>query len=528
MSSETASNSDVETHESFHTVKNDLSFLSAQLEEIEALEASQPVGSVTDALTFSLSACERRIIDLTGQLRRRIEEYRSLKTIDLDHREASPVSLVVRQAPNVVTTRAPPISRCPDEILGYIFEDVVEEGSHKTRPLLTVNKQFHRVVMTNPLLWRKIFLKIDSELQEINSLSTSYVEACLERSGKILLDIVVDCRSVPPPDDFMQYYIPNRPYDPIDDTEDRVDIDNYVRYLLKNHSRYNYIPAPDLEFTIYKRKLDEALYALYILAETCGHRWRSAEFACSDGYEIMDKMTELILATGEMTNLQALKFDYRDQYGPTFPETGWSKVTEFSITGAVELCWVPLNFELLTMLEFKLSVSYHSTTLNLATLNRCATLRELIMDCKWVYDGFDDIFGDDMFDDNPKSQAIDGDVHLPLLTSLALKGSIDSVASIRFQLSRLEHYSLEPSDKFPLIDAPHVEYNSRGQRNQNDLNSLFSAIKTTVLLTIKHAGSPSETLAWIHDMKTKNSLPACLERVVVVGAGSLDLTTAAI
>ncbi|KAG8816232.1 hypothetical protein FRC17_000394, partial [Serendipita sp. 399] len=401
--------------------------------EIEALEASQPVSSVNDALTFSLSECEQRIINLTGQLRRRIEEYRSLKTIGLDHREASPVSPAVRQAPNVATTRVSPISKCPDEILGYIFENMVEEGSHKIRPLLTVNKRFHRVVMTNPLLWRKIFLKIDSELQEVNSLSTSYVEACLERSGKILLDIVVDCRSVPSPDDFMQCYIPNLPYDPTEDMEDREDIDDYVRYLLKGHLKYNYIPGPDLEFTIYKRKLDEAFRALYILAETCGHRWRSAEFACSDVYEITCKVTELLLTTCEMANLQALKIDYQDQDGPTFAETGWSKVTGFSITGAVELCWVPLNFELLTMLEFTHSVLYRSTTLNLVILNRCVTLRELIMNCEqvneWLHGMFDDdMFDDDMFGDDPKSQAVDVDVHLPRLTSLALKGSIHSIA----------------------------------------------------------------------------------------------------
>ncbi|KAG8813945.1 hypothetical protein FRC19_002089, partial [Serendipita sp. 401] len=122
-------------------------------------------------MVSSLSSYEQQIASLSQQLCSQIEEYRGLRAPLIEYSKAAS-SLQARSSLDKAETLSP-ISRCPNEVLDYIFQLIAEDGSHNLRPLLMMNKRLYRIIVSNPNLWTKIFIKIDEELQEVNSLSAS-------------------------------------------------------------------------------------------------------------------------------------------------------------------------------------------------------------------------------------------------------------------------------------------------------------------------------------------------------------------
>ncbi|KAG8830818.1 hypothetical protein FRC20_008275 [Serendipita sp. 405] len=162
-------------------MKDGLRSLLAQLQTLDSWETPSLMEPF-DATLSSLSECEGQITDLSRQLCSKIEEYKGLKG--------------TTEGPQTFNLGSPPISRCPDVLLGYIFEYIVEKGSHHISPLLTVDRRFHQLIMSNCFLWRKLFFTFGKDLKEVNCLSTRYVQACLERSRNALLDVVLDYSDV--------------------------------------------------------------------------------------------------------------------------------------------------------------------------------------------------------------------------------------------------------------------------------------------------------------------------------------------
>ncbi|KAG8799519.1 hypothetical protein FRC16_004941, partial [Serendipita sp. 398] len=253
MSNTTNPTLDNETIETFHTMKTGLRSLFKLLQRIESFEALQPTGS--EAFP-DLSSHERQITNFSHQLASKIWEY-----VDFRARLTSS-----------------PVSRCPDIVLSFIFESLAEEGTHKIVPLLMVNKRFHRLVMSNRLLWRNISIEINECLDEVNSLTASYVHACLERSANVSLDVNLNCSAMWDQGFFLKSYAKK-----------------VVRNLLTEYGAYHHFDIlfskyieddididsddDDDELTFYNQKMKEALVIINSLRGRDGtqtRRWRSA------------------------------------------------------------------------------------------------------------------------------------------------------------------------------------------------------------------------------------------------------------
>ncbi|KAG8805155.1 hypothetical protein FRC17_005706, partial [Serendipita sp. 399] len=167
------------------------------------------------------------------------------------------------------------ISRCPDDALSYIFEYVVEEGSHLIRPILFVNKRFNLLATSNPILWRKISLTFDRDMTECNSLSVAYVNICYERSGNMLLDIFVDCRDIPGEGAFIAQYICNEIGNRSLGEKERQDLITYLLCKGQQGAEQIYVTLP-----FYKSKeqsMESTIYALFETEHSCNIRFTLPE-----------------------------------------------------------------------------------------------------------------------------------------------------------------------------------------------------------------------------------------------------------
>ncbi|KAG8819908.1 hypothetical protein FRC17_010302 [Serendipita sp. 399] len=276
-------------------MKDSLSSLFIRLQAIESLEAVHYTTPSFSDLVVSLSRCEQHIGDLSRQLCSNIDDY-------LDIRKPLPGGSTT---PVPTPVSFPPISLCPDEILSYIFEGLIDDGSHNLRPLLTVNRRFHRLIMSTPRLWSKIFIHINTCLKDVNSLSTSYVTACLERSGEVLLDIAMNCEDIGHTSDFLEHYA-FETLNTIDLEEEDEDVLQHVSHACEKLGSDGELNFP---CQFYNRRMDEMVDIVYALMSQA-HRWRSAIIHPPDPSCTERGAREMF--TCRMPNLQSLQIGYYD------------------------------------------------------------------------------------------------------------------------------------------------------------------------------------------------------------------------
>ncbi|KAG8830778.1 hypothetical protein FRC20_008279, partial [Serendipita sp. 405] len=316
--------------ETFRSMKDGLRSLLAQLQTLDSWETPSLMEPF-DATLSSLSECEGQITDLSRQLSSKIEEYKGLKG--------------TAEAPPTFTLASPPISRCPDVLLEYIFEYIVEKGSHHICPLLTVDRRLHQLIMSNCFLWRKVFITFGEDLKEVNRLSTRYVQACLERSGNALLDVVLDYSDVPEQFFFIGEYVSKL----IRDSLPGSDGEGIAHWVSMSVGELEW----DMDFSFYQRILQGAFKILQSLTgPECIHtrRWRSAIISFHADETPQPPMLDLF--TGEIPNLQILQLENVtfQLFCERLPDSGWPAVTQFRFSSDLKLSRAPLNFGLLTVL----------------------------------------------------------------------------------------------------------------------------------------------------------------------------------
>ncbi|KAG8829761.1 hypothetical protein FRC17_006096 [Serendipita sp. 399] len=496
--------------EGIHATKSVLRMLLAQLQVVEAFEVPQPACIISEAISSSLSATEQRIVDLTQQLRSEIDVYmQAITSIHAVHAIAPPAQETGRFKTKLQALS--PISRCPDVLLEEIFKLVAENGSHAMLPLLTVNKQFYRVVMSNPVLWRKIFIEIDGNIQEINSLSDAYVDICVGRSRDVLLDVILDCRRIPNPPAFMWHYICNIIRQ---SEEDKLDVEVATDYLFDQLQAREMDEAHEYwEFPLYERRLDLVLDMTKSLlgaegANAC--RWRTATIKLPDRYCVTEALWPLISTA--MPNLRSLRLNNIDYSALRKMLLGHRQpvLTHFEVSNPVDLSQVSIDFGFLTTLDFV--YCSNQGTMNLVTLSQCVALRELNITCR----GRD---SDDVDQAN---------VELPTLVSLQFRQSVSILRRVRFHLPKLENWYLDcrPTKNLPHINAPYIRWNVLLYPYQNEMEWFVRCLlklTTATKLVLDGIRHPEACFAEIRKMK--NTLPRSLKVVEIVDAGSLDLTT---
>ncbi|KAG8830715.1 hypothetical protein FRC17_004369 [Serendipita sp. 399] len=484
--------------------------LLAQLQVVEAFEVPESACIISEAISSSLSATERRIVNLTQQLRSEIDVYmQKITSIHAVHATAPPAQETGRFKTKLQALS--PISRCPDVLLEEIFELVAENGSHAMLPLLTVNKQFYRVVISNPVLWRKIFIEMDEDIEEVNSLSGAYIEICVGRSRDVLLDVILDCSAIPDPHSFMHHYIRNLIYHSEKDELGARDATDYLFFELEEPEVDR--PRDYWEFPLYSRKLKYLLditKSLVGLEETNARRWRSATIRFPDTSSVTKALWYLI--SSEMPNLQSLRLNCVDYSAlrKILPSQSRPVLTQFAISKSIDLSQVPIDFEFLTTLEFAHSNFKENTSL--VTLSRCIALQELTITC----------WGDCDDDDGEQPG-----VELPMLVSLSLRRNVSILRHVRFHLPRLENWYLDcfSTENLPDINAPYIRWKVRLHAYQEEMErpiELISRLKVTKLV-LDGLLHPEASFARIREMKS--TLPRSLKVVEIVGGGSLDLTS---
>ncbi|KAG8825374.1 hypothetical protein FRC17_008700 [Serendipita sp. 399] len=488
---------------SFSLMMKDLDLLFAQLQLIE---------SVDDAIIHSLSACERQITHQSQQLRSSIDEYARMVASLYPPRPTSSTTreqIAVNKA-SVVTTPASPIARCPSEVLGYIFEYVVEGGSEQIRPLLTVNKRFHRLAMQNALLWRYISISFETDLTVSYSLSSAYIKTCLERSKGALLHIWVDCGGICGLHDFMMMCISQSMETMKGDRRDKKDIILTTMDVLE---RVDF--DANLVLRLYNRRFRRVLDTLCSLAgpgNIHANRWGTFYVAFSDMAESNLEIWNWI--PREMPSLETLRIDRLDvsklQVAPI--TASWPSISHFAIGGDIMLWKTPLNFGRLKILEF---CYRHSTgASNLLTLVECTSLQDLTINCH--HSG-----------QITNLEPLQLQISIPTLTSLTLDGRIDCLASVQFHLPRLEYWKLTCfyGLQLPEIHALDVSWHIRHPwpledcEIETEIGGLFQLLsfnKRMRSLTIRCLLYPKECLTEIQRMKSEKEIPADL-RVTLIG-----------
>ncbi|KAG8851473.1 hypothetical protein FRC20_001749 [Serendipita sp. 405] len=260
MSNITAPISGNETIDTFLSMKDSLELLLPQLQVFQSFDVLSSIGSLANEMMTSISTYEQQIAELSRQLCSKMQQYANLRA-SIDKNCLSYPATEDSEAIKEMSSGSSPISRCPDVILESIFEAVAEEGSHNILSLLTVSKRFHRLAMSNPLLWRKIFITINDNLTEINSLSVPYIKACLERSGDAPLDVILDCDELPGGHEFMRNYIYDLLDRSVESEQDREDISSHLAGEFRDDE-----DGDGWDFPLYERKLEPLLDIIHALA----------------------------------------------------------------------------------------------------------------------------------------------------------------------------------------------------------------------------------------------------------------------
>ncbi|KAG8811257.1 hypothetical protein FRB91_003335 [Serendipita sp. 411] len=400
------------------------------------------------------------------------------------------------------------ISRCPDVFL-YICELIAEEGSHGIIPLLTVNKQFYGVAMSNPLLWRKISIKFDSQLNEVNSLSTSYVHACLQRSAATSLDIVLDCDEVDESDDFMKGYVFEVVCGSLVDRKEEGEMRRYLWSVFDEYEGDNDFIGESL---LYERKTTQVLdiiNSFWGLDGTHTCRWRSAVIMLPYVERIDEEIWSLFNV--KMPNLQVLQIN---RWNPldlqnSLPDAAWPALRNLSVFSNIDLDNTPIKFDSLQFLDVHCYNAWEIA--NMQALSQCVALRELTIH-----------FGQVKTLGLPQI-----DIHLPKLVSFTLNGYLHLIDYIRFRLPRLECWNIacSPSETIPDIHVAHIRCYVWGHKNTFEAEMAFvlQLLSRTTSLRIESLEHPDLCLEEIRKMRAQKRLPDCLRTVEVVGVGSLDL-----
>ncbi|KAG8816850.1 hypothetical protein FRC17_000163, partial [Serendipita sp. 399] len=352
--------------------------------------------------------------------------------------------------------------------------------------------------MSNPLLWRKIFIKVDHKLREVNSLSMRYIDICQERSQSCLIDIDLDCELIPCPNDFVKTHVSDALLGLADG-----DTDKFPEGLEDLIDELDW----DFEFEQYSRRLE---LVQEIVRRLHKRRCKSATVVLPNEYGTA--LDIIMLFEGHMPNLRALTLKAFDVYDDWAPEgrffTHPPVLTHFDVPPFMRMSNISVNFAQLRTLSIYQTPS--SEFDDLKTLSRCRLLQELSINCI----GY------------PRETLPALDIHLPALISLTLEGGVSILQMIRFHAPNLVSWSVicSWSERVPDIQAQHIHWKSLyGLDAMIFLKHLFPRLSKTTKLVVD-VKQLRHSVYWnLYQMKVYKALPTCLETIEVTGIATSRL-----
>ncbi|KAG8842859.1 hypothetical protein FRB91_003888 [Serendipita sp. 411] len=482
----------------FNEMKEALSELSVQLKVLEVLDDPRPhlsfpscstITEITGDAIFLIDNFEQTIISLSQNLYNMTQRYSAL-VASYAQRHLKPRISEIRSA-------APQL---PNEILIEIFGFLVEDGSHCVGPLLFVDKRFHALVVSTPLLWCNISIKFNTTFDESNGLSAQYINSCMKHSQSTLLNIALDMENVPTPEQYAR---------------------SLVGGLEGNVSSHNAALSTALEAVIQQTWREDSDYYAHqhhkvrnlvklITGRAGAHmsRWKSFKFLSSD--VLMDEIgTIWKLFKYPTPNLDTFKlsgyiFDYGDELSVSFPNL--AGVRHLTLPGDDLLRRARISYPLLRTLFIE---NYQKERL-LDVLGGCSGLQELTIS---EIDGA-----------RPAPRV----VNIPSLITFHLYGNVDIFESVTFQTPHLESLTLICDDdpRFPTVQARSVFWKPPRtdfvEEKAGCVKRLLVRMQGIEELTIDFSGA-NEIIPVVHEMIAQRdaAIIASLQVIRIADQGRL-------
>ncbi|KAG8814778.1 hypothetical protein FRC17_000973 [Serendipita sp. 399] len=344
--------------------------------------AAQDDNCIQEEDVISLESQERHIIDISEELTSLLQGYTT-----------SVISLARRCAQTSPNCAFGP--RVPDDIIIHILRYVVEDGSHHIKPLLLVNRRFHDVIMSDPVLWSKVTIVVNTRLQEVNGLSMAYLKTCLERSRGTQLDVRLDFSSA---SGIYEYFSSIQ-------EEFRHNMPSFSLPLTSDSHFRGIYRDPG-----YTKEL-EKLKKLIRMATTQMNRWQTATifFPTLDEEELTDIFKRLFLPSLMISRLTGEFIQTYCQNG--FPRL--SNIKNFILWGPSKIGRIVLNSGRMRELSYEAT----SRDPSLYKLSSCTDLQVLVI---YAYSS----------DLNPSLSPLV--ISLPSLIELGVIDSLDGLMGIEF------------------------------------------------------------------------------------------------
>ncbi|KAG8814780.1 hypothetical protein FRC17_000975 [Serendipita sp. 399] len=416
-----------------------------------------------------LETQERRIFDISKQLTSLLQGYTT--TVISLARHCALTSTNCAFGPQI-----------PDEIIVHILEYIVEDSTHHIKPLLLVNRRFHDVIMSTPVLWSKLTIVVDKRLQEVNGLSTTYLNVCLERSREAKLDVKLD------------FSLASGIYEYFESIQEelRRTLPSSALLLATGDSQFKWIDT-DPGYTEELEKTKELVETLAAQMT----KWQSASIL----FPSLDEEGELTAAFWRLFLSPASKFTggiIQAYCQNGFPHL--SHIKHCTLWGPSEIGKITLNSGTLRELYFEAS----SEDSSLYKLSSCTDLQVLTI--RVHYDNV-----------NPSSSPLP--VSLPSLLELSLIGQFDGLMGIEFQVPRLTTLTLKDwtihVQYLPQV-RPRYVYWTVDARKMTDLqlvewrlDCLLEEYTEMETLTIDHLASIQGGVEMVSEMmQGRDSLPS--------------------
>ncbi|KAG8797940.1 hypothetical protein FRC17_007602, partial [Serendipita sp. 399] len=397
---------------------------------LEALEdplSPSPYSPTTGATTSAASllrGLERSIINLSQELYTIGRRYSDLVT-----------SLIIQRECVQCTT----IAQLPDDMLVEIFKFVVKDGSHHLGPLLFVDKRFHSLIKSTPILWTDICINIGNVLRGSHDISSGYMAACFRNSQAALFSVSIDMLDIPRPAELASFLFDKlRLQINSQDTKGQYKLTlDAVAFAV---TELNW----DESDPFYGKALDAVEGIVSLIAGTRGarmRRWKSLRVSLGSWIPAdLDNIWTLFC--GASPNLK--DFDFYSVSTRSVPNIGLfelSTVRNLTISGAAEPSLTKLRLGLLTAL----SIEFNSRFDLMDSLPSCIALRELSLSVGYQ-----------------EGDLYQRDVCLPSLRKLILKGYTEYLKATRLLTPLLDHLALRyiASDSIPKVQARYVEWDS--------------------------------------------------------------------
>ncbi|KIM20852.1 hypothetical protein M408DRAFT_119411 [Serendipita vermifera MAFF 305830] len=403
-----------------------------------------------------------------------------------------------------------PIRRCPEEILLMIFEHYLFENPRLIRHLLLVCQHWHRLTISAPRLWNRIFIDVGEEWDIKNACKSiqKWVERCLSHSQPLLLDITLDFTSIEEPGIKIRNKILDSLSGDLED-DDALDCVNDWAARLDIYA----LDDPDIISVCQLYHLFELLSIVVGSNGEIMARWGSLElhlpYDRSLAWEIMQYLSYPATSLNRLYSNNIGRLSHSTEDGYQYLLFTLRSLESLNIPDLLDLSLLDIQPLSVKSINFRALRSWDSVALNVFT-----QLQELAITFSYAFMSLE-------------SRLVGSIVTLPCLRRLILRGVFPNLGAIKFQVPvldmlRISRASIEEPLPYPSVHAlglslgcdahqrPYLHYTF--DQLQSYLRAILLQYQRTVYLHLP-LHLKERTLEFLKELKNASVLSSCLESV---------------